>query len=460
MVLPTGIATDATTAKFFGTLVRGSRLASFEEFENEAFLLSKDVDHRIRFCLLSACGRGRSVPGATFAFGVRHIQDLPERRLIMPPSDLLLVNPNTGTTPLFRSRRDAEITLDIYRRVPVLRRKDPKEDPWHVSFMRMFDMTNDSGLFMTREGLLSEGWTLAGNAFIRDGKHMLPLYEARMTNSFDNRFGTYEGRTKAQANMGTLPRPSALQKVDPMYTVAPQYWVDEIQVERRLSRRAFACKSALLGHRRVARNTDERSCIACLIPWGAVSYGLILSVGPSARELACLAASYNSFAYDYLLRNSFSQASVPQSTSEQIPVPGPSKFLSRPEWSERRLRDWMCEHVLELCYSAWDMEPFAQDLGDEGPPFVWDEERRFLMRAELDAAYFHLYGIDRDDVDYIMDSFGAFRRNDPNRFARTKNLILEIYDQMTEAITTGTAYRALLNPPPGHGPRYSARRLS
>jgi hypothetical protein len=104
------------------------------------------------------------------------------------------------------------------------------------------------------------------------------------------------------------------------------------------------------------------------------------------------------------------------------------------------------------------MESFARDLGDDGPPFAWDEERRFAIRAELDAAYFHLYGVDRDDVDYIMDSFGAFQRNDPDRFARTKALILEIYDQMTEAITTGKPYQTILNPPPGHGPRHPDHR--
>ena len=68
--------------------------------------------------------------------------------------------------------------------------------------------------------------------------------------------------------------------------------------------------------------------------------------------------------------------------------------------------------VLELTYTAWDMAPFARDLGDDGPPFRWDEERRFLLRAELDAAFFHLYGIDRDDVDYIMETFPIVKRKD------------------------------------------------
>ena len=119
LVLPTGIATDATTAPFFGDLVRNGKLVSFLDFENEAFLLSHSVDHRVRFCLLTVCGRTARVNLASFAFSTRYITDLPARRFAMPPEEILLVNPNTGTTPVFRSRRDAEITIGIYKRVPV-----------------------------------------------------------------------------------------------------------------------------------------------------------------------------------------------------------------------------------------------------------------------------------------------------------------------------------------------------
>ena len=71
----------------------------------------------------------------------------------MPPEEILLVNPNTGTAPIFRSRRDAEITIGIYRRVPVLWRDEPEENPWGVSFQLMFMMNTDSNLFRTREQL-------------------------------------------------------------------------------------------------------------------------------------------------------------------------------------------------------------------------------------------------------------------------------------------------------------------
>ncbi len=74
---------------------------------------------------------------------------------------------------------------------------------------------------------------------------------------------------------------------------------------------------------------------------------------------------------------------------------------------------------MELTYTAWDLQPFAHDCGYYGPPFRWDEERRFLLRCELDAAYFHLYGIDRDDVDYIMDTFPIVQRKNVGRTANT-----------------------------------------
>ena len=104
------------------------------------------------------------------------------------------------------------------------------------------------------------------------------------------------------------------------------------------------------------------------------------------------------------------------------------------------------------------MEPFARDLGDDGPPFRWDEDRRFLIRAELDAAFFHLYGIDRDDVDYIMETFPIVKRKDiaAHGTYRTKDKILEIYDAMAKAKSTGSDYQTPLTPPPGQGPRHPA----
>ena len=117
-----------------------------------------------------------------------------------------------------------------------------------------------------------------------------------------------------------------------------------------------------------------------------------------------------------------------------------------------------------MTYTAWDLQPFAQNCGYDGPPFRWDEERRFLLRCELDAAFFHLYGIEGDDVGYIMETFPIVKRKDEAAHGeyRTKRVILEIYDEMQLAMDTGEPYQTRLDPPPAdprvaHGVRESAR---
>lgn len=127
------------------------------------------------------------------------------------------------------------------------------------------------------------------------------------------------------------------------------------------------------------------------------------------------------------------------------------------------MKDWVSARVVELSYTAHDLRAFAADMGYQGAPFRWDEERRFLLRAELDAAYFHLYGLERDDVEHVMDSFPIVRRRDEARYDgeyRTKWQILEIYDAMADAARTGVPYETLLDPPPAHDDcRHPTERL-
>ncbi|MFC7449700.1 hypothetical protein [Rhodococcus daqingensis] len=278
---------------------------------------------------------------------------------------------------------------------------------------------------------------------------MLPMYEGRMGHQFNHRF----------ASLGDPDRQTTVNELESAdFVVQPQYWVSEEETLRRLERRTWGTESALLGHRRVARNNDERTCIAGLLPRGATSYGWIVSSGPSAMELCMLEAAFNSFAYDYLLRGSFSQPSIPQSTSEQVPVPTMQLIADSPIVDAM----WIRDRVLELSYTSNDMCPLAQELGESGPAFVWNEERRSLIRAELDAAFLHLYGVTREDADHILDSFPLVRGKDEAQFDefRTKRIVLDIFDAMQHAIHTGEPYRTILAPAPGHGPRHEMQEVA
>ncbi|MFE6063704.1 Eco57I restriction-modification methylase domain-containing protein [Streptomyces sp. NPDC056431] len=476
LVLPTGIATDATTAPFFSDLVRTSRLASFLDFENEAFILSRDVHHSVRFSLLTVTGRGERVDQASFAFGTRHMEDLDERRFAMPPEEILLVNPNTGTLPVFRSRRDAEITLGIYRRVPVLRREPDAEgkgatDPWGLTFMTMFHMSNDSHLFRGMAELEAEGWKLKGNVFTdpSDGRRYLPLYEAKMLHHFDHRLGTYEGQTQAQANVGTLPRVTPEQHDDPDFAPLPRYWVPEFDVDSgkrdkklnpimwpgvatRLREREW-WHGWLMGWRDIARSTDTRTTMATVLPPYGVGHTNPLMFPSDAESAALLQACLSSYVFDYVIRQKIAGTHLTYGYLYQLPVPKLSDFTEMFGGTQ-----WFIDRVVELSWNSGDMASFAKDLGYTGAPFRWSYSRRELLRAELDAALFHLYGVSRDDVQYVMETFPVVKREDKAAHGtyRTRDLILDAYDRMEEAREAGGAYQTLLDPPPGKGPRHDA----
>ncbi|GAA3120015.1 N-6 DNA methylase [Planomonospora alba] len=464
MVLPTGIATDATTQYFFKDLVTTKTLASLYDFENEEKLFP-NVHHSFRFCLWTGSGHHAPQDRINLAFRLRQVPQLTDRRFVLTPEDITLLNPNTGTCPVFDFKQNADITLRIYRRMPVLWREEPEDNPWGLSFMAMLHMANDSGLFHDRQQLEDDGWELDGNVFIRDGQRMLPLIEAKMIHHFDHRLGTYEGQTQAQANMGTLPRPTPEQKNDPAFAALPRYWVAEKEVEARLCPETDAESSRryrqwdkkwLLGWRDICRSSDTRTVISSAIPLSAVGDKYLLALAPHGAAL--LQANLTSFVLDYCARQKIVGTSLKYFLFKQLPALPPEAYEESAPWQpDERLSAWVTARALELSYTSYDMESFARDHGDNGPPYRWDEERRFWLRAELDAAYFHLYGVARDDVDYVMDTFRAFKNNDPDRFARTKKAILEIYDAMADAITGRRPYVTVLDPAPGHGPRHPAR---
>jgi len=411
------------------------------------------VHHSYRFCLWTGTGRAAPQDRIDLAFRLRQVPQIAERQFTLTPEDITLLNPNTRTCPVFDYRRNAEITLGIHRRIPVLWRDAPTSNPWNLLFQAMLHMSNDSGLFRTEDELETDGWTLDGNVFVRDDERMLPLFEAKMIQSFDHRLGTYEGQTQAQANVGTLPRLTPAQKDNPGYEVLPRYWVTESEVDARLARRDWN-RGWLFGWREICRSSDVRTVIVSSIPRTAVGNKFLLAHAPTGAAL--IQANLASFVVDFCLRQKMTGTSLSYGYLKQLPVLPPEAYDQDCPWEPgRTLADWVTRRVLELSHTAHDMAAFAVDHGDAGPPFRWDEERRFAIRAELDAAYFHLYGVARDDIDYVMDTFRAFRNNDPDRFTRTKKAILKTYDAMADAIRTGEPYRIVLDPPAGHGPRHA-----
>jgi hypothetical protein len=473
VIVPTGIATDATTAPFFAALVGTKRLAQLIDFENREAIFP-GVHRSYKFCLLTL---GHEEKQSGFAFFLTDPRQLaePERRFTLSPDDIARINPNTKTAPVFRSRADAELTAKIYARVPVLIDETRGKDgnPWGVSFMAMFHMSNDSGLFRTAAQLAEAGFVREGMDWVRQSaagnrqsndptahsrlpaaERYVPLYEAKMIHQFDHRWATYAAVGSGQSAIGNgavasdptadsrLPIAESrdvtlAEKSDPAFEPAPRYWVPAREVADRLGQRGWT-RGWLMGWRDIARATDERTVIFSAMPLSAVGHTCpLIFVNADGKIWSALLANLDSTVLDFVARQKVGGTHLTYGYLNQFPVLPPSAYTPAD-------LAFIVPRVLELTYTSRAMAPFARDLGYDGQSFKWDEDRRAVLRAELDAFYARAYGLSRDELRYILDpadvkgadypseTFRVLKQNEIRRFGeyRTARLVLAAWDKM------------------------------
>ena len=266
IIVQSGIATDDGTKAFFEAVSTQGQLASLFDFENRKQLFPS-VDSRQKFCLMTL---GQDIAQAEFVFFATDVAQLSDtrRRFTLSPDDILRINPNTKTAPVFRSQRDAELTKAIYRRVPVLVHEgEPTGNPWGLTFRQgIFNMTSDSHLFRTASDC---------GELLRPA----PLYEAKMVHQFDHRWATF-----ADGGGGARDVTDG-EKADASFQVQPRYWAEEREVLLRLARLPRPVLKA-------ARDGDEMGVRAALASWVA-AYWLGCGEEPSRKRLGqVLGASY------------------------------------------------------------------------------------------------------------------------------------------------------------------------
>ncbi|WP_222271976.1 Eco57I restriction-modification methylase domain-containing protein [Modestobacter marinus] len=458
IITPTGLATDATTAAFFADTLKASRLASFYDFENEAKIFP-GVHNQLR-CAVTCMTGGEEVKDVRLAFYTRHVSDVQQRRFFLASDEVLLINPNTGTLPVFRSRRDAEITLDCYLRHPILHREDEVDgNPWGLRFARLFDMANDSQNFVSEAELATNGAEYEGWAWTTATKRWLPLYEAKMLSHWNHRYATYSGATQAQLNKGTLPHLDIDRLDDPNVEPMAHYWVAEGTVDAAIS--PAWTRKWFLGWRDIAGASNVRTFIPSVLPRSAVGHKFLLAMPSPAQLGPLLHAVWSSLIFDYISRQKVSGASMTYTTVRQLACPRPEAFESVPEWATDKFADFVRHRVLELSYTSWQLSTYAADIvgADPGAPYRWIPERRSQLRAEVEAGMFHLYGLSRSDVEHVLESFFVLRKYEERDLGefRTMREILAAYDAMAEAARSGVPFVSPLDPPPGQGPRHKER---
>jgi len=439
LLVPSGIATDNTTKDFFGQLVGNDSLIGLYDFENKAPVFP-DVHRSYKFCVLLFGGSERKTEQADFVFFAHRMEDLEDnnRRISLTRDDFKRLNPNTLTCPIFRSKRDAEITRAIYRCIPVLIDKTRKEggNPWGIQLLTMFHQSSDAELFHTAEQLKADGFRRDGPCWKKRKRVCLPLYEAKMIQMYDHRAASVIVDESNWMRQGQPDATSLVQHQNPEFLVEPRWWVDDGEVRRILNGRDGA---RLIAFKNVTSPTNERTMIAAFIPYcGVVHSAPLMLTGNdvSTKRSTCLLGNINSLVYDFVCRQKIGGINLSYFIIEQNPTFPPDFYVRTCPWEKKRtLEKWIVDRVLKLTCVSNDMKPLAEAAGFKPLTHKWDPSERAELQAELDAAFFLLYGIRREDVLYILSTFNGIRKESEGLLTdgTTSERILACYDRFWQA---------------------------
>ncbi len=441
-IVPSGIATDDTTKYYFQKLIVDKRLLILYDFENRNGIF-ESVHRSFKFCLLVLGGKNSMPPqGAQFIFYALTNSDLldKKRQFNLTNIDISTINPNTHNCPTFRGIYDAELNKFIYARTKIFLKESNIDNSKQPRVWRLLNTTDDSSIFISGQNRI--GYTI-------------PVIEAKSLHQFDHRFATYNRMESSFENV------KYEQKIDPFFESEYKNYVDDKAVRERLPPE-ICDRKWYLTFRNIARATDERTMISSIIPRGAsCEVTPYVEVG-TAVQASYYCGMFNSFIFDYLTRQKVGgthisyfilyQIATVHFSDSSIPI---CFFTSR---------------IAELSCTSYSLIDFANELGFGNVAFNWINERRFLIKCELDAAFFQLYLGNRDEwnnasskdfldffptprhaINFTMETFPIIKRKEIAEygFFKTKETILEIYDEMAEAIRTGKEYKTRLDPPPG-----------
>ncbi|XZE17505.1 hypothetical protein SH449x_002779 [Pirellulaceae bacterium SH449] len=432
------------------------------------------IDSRQRYALLTITAKGDS-QFAAVAFDLTKVSEIPSSSdaLVYTDEEIKLLSPNTAQFPKIQDRLTKELLVKITRSgVPLLA---AEIDAFGFSTAFIYE-ENKSRRFFCDE----------------PSDSLVSVLEGKSFHQFDHRFANYDGYTK-EDRLNRAPREVTFQqKADANYTacIGARLYADKLETANRWDSKFL--RSFGFAAREVSNSTNERTVICAILPkFGVLHSAWIFDFKSLTIEHACwLFGNFNAFVFDYTARQKVTTSHLSKYVWTQLPVINPLNVTARDV-------SWHYVRVIELTFTSADLNGFALDCGYDGPPFIWNEFRRLHIRCELDAAYFHMYlgpksnwgkadrrdgcvtdngfllemlKTPRDAVIYIMDKFPIVSRNEEAKYGeyRTKRVILEIYDQMTEIIEANEAIRAAnpgmseeelrpllrsyqspLNPPPG-----------
>lgn len=406
-LVPENLYNGANAMAIRRELFEACTLSKVFGFENMREVWFAGIDSRTKFCLYAA-RRGGRTEAFDAAFNIRtHValrEALAGRSLRFPVSLVAEFSPDALALMEFGSQLEIDIARKMYARWPKF--GDETACPRHRVYMREIDMGNDRDLFT-------------------EDPSGVPVYEGRMVWQFDHRAKAYQsGRSRAAEWVD-------LKWGDPAKLIRPQWFIPRDRLPAKTLDRVASYR---VGFCDVASPTNERALVAALLPGNAVcgdKVPTILFDPPDPAELLLWLACANSFASDFLARR---KVSLKMSYTLLDSLPFPRGVERTPVISR------IVALAAQLSCTGLEMDDYWRSLCADGwlpgeqpdkPRGLATEEARLVARAELDVLVARdLYGITRDEMEFILGTFPTVRKYEEKAFGefRTKRLILERYE--------------------------------
>jgi len=449
IVVKTGIATDRDNEDLFAHFVDNNLLVSFHDFRNsEGFF--PDVHQNERFCLLTLGGEKTTTENIEFSFLNTNLNMLQEgeNRMTLTRDQIKSINPNTKTIPTFRSHRDKDITIRIHQNHPVLVNGEEGTNHWGWTYHRMVDLTNDSDLFEdnTLSSLNEQGFQLSEDGIFRQREEEvggeetetvhLPLYEGKMIQQFDHRFNTFSDLS-SEIESSEKRKMTAEEKADVSREVIAQNWIKKTDFEDLVEDWNWD-PDWVFAFRDVAdATTNVRTSVGTIAPFRPFgnTAPLLTFEEVNPEKAIVFTTFFNSFVFDFALRQSIGGTHLNKYILKQLPMPTPDmveEIEVEIDGTTETLNDFLRKRGQKLIWTSHSLDCLGKELDSSNGPFTWDENERRNLRAEIDGAIAQVYDIPRNDFAYILDQFGILKDRENNEYGeyRTKNDCLAAFDRI------------------------------
>lgn len=437
LIVPTGIATDAITQAYFRKLVEEQRLKSLYDFENSEGIFPA-VHRSYKFCLLTQAGKENPQEEFDLAFYLTEIQHLhlDDTKFSLSKEDITRINPNTKNCPTFETAVDAQLVLNIYDETGAfIVEGKPDGNPWEADVHRMFNMSDDSGLFIDLADIPFDEYDRDGQILLGDDDDdpLIGLYESKLTHQFNHRFATFGGVSETNVDNGDPHEFSATELDDASNLADPRYWMPVKEYNQKSGRGWH------IALRDIARATDRRTAIFSILPRVATGHSLNHVTGPSAGEALLLIAAFNSYTQDFVARQKVGGTHMSHFITRQLPIPDPDRFQVL-HYEGTPAADHIQELAIQLTYHAEDLREFAKEAGYDRDPYSYtqpNDRAREEVRFELEALMAHVYGIEADDFERLFATFEQIKTEDINEHGhyRTRDEIKQRFEDMKDDIT-------------------------